>query len=68
MYIIDYLLKNFGKDERATKILKRYGIRDSPRVSRRGRGIPYDTGDTKVCAEPTRILTPKKRKGSILRT
>ncbi len=46
MYTIKYLLENYGKDERVTKILQRYTVYAIPRVSPDGAEVYLTTPET----------------------
>lgn len=64
VYIIDYLLKNFGKDERATKILKRYTVYAIPRVSPDGAEVYLTTPETlRSVPRPYPHPNPEEKEG-----
>lgn len=46
MYTIKYLLENFGKDDRVTRILDRYAVYAIPRISPDGAEVYLTTPDT----------------------
>lgn len=46
MYIIKYLLENYGKDERVTRLLKRYTVYAIPRVSPDGAEVYLTTPES----------------------
>jgi len=46
MYTIKYLLENYGKDERVTRILDRYAVYAIPRISPDGAEVYLTTPDT----------------------
>ncbi|HHY75659.1 MAG TPA: carboxypeptidase [Firmicutes bacterium] len=64
MYIIDYLLKNYGKDERVTKILRNYTVYAIPRVSPDGAEVYLTTPETlRSVPRPYPYPNPEEKEG-----